>query len=319
MIYFVTCHPGLQLYEMRSLKLRIPLLFLVASFKLCQAFGFVGHYIIGEVVHEKLSKDAREVIDSCGLLDSFNGSMGRAAVWADNAKYGKELRWTKTLHYFDTPNDPPSSCGQVTYVPGMNLLSALNNYTTCTSDTSDTSTSSASSCPSQLRFNLLLHLLQDLHQPLHLTGKARGGNTIPVYIDGKRYTLHGFWDSGAINAFITQRLPVGERNVKGAIAYFSQKSKSTNTGNSSTIVGPSATQSFPSLFLEWANEVSSENCKLLWRYKEMSSDEYVAQAMTLVEDLIVNAIQRSAYVLDTVLPCNYRQRGNTLIMQPGYP
>ncbi len=281
-------------------------LIFLTSFGQCRSFGFVGHYVIGEAVHRTLTDNARTVIQECGLLTPFNNSMGRAAVWADSAKYQKRYSWTRTIHYFDTPGDPPETCGRIVDVgdPGdLNLLSALNNFTRPLQV----------ACPSQLNFNLLLHLLQDLHQPLHLTGKARGGNTVHLVINGRRTTLHGFWDSGAINTFITQRLPVGNRTVKDAIAHFVNLSENTLR----TIPLGTAQQ----VFVDWANEVLFENCRLLWRYNEMTNDEYVEQALTLIEDLIVKAIQRSTYVLERLLTTSSDQdviQINRLVIQPSY-
>lgn len=43
-----------------------------------------------------------------------------------------------------------------------------------------------------LRF--LVHFLGDIHQPLHLTSRERGGNGDPVLWEGRRTNLHSLWD-----------------------------------------------------------------------------------------------------------------------------
>ncbi|KAJ7879527.1 phospholipase C/P1 nuclease domain-containing protein [Mycena olivaceomarginata] len=40
----------------------------------------------------------------------------------------------------------------------------------------------------------LVHFLGDMHMPLHLTGRDRGGNLIPVFFDGRKTNLHSLWD-----------------------------------------------------------------------------------------------------------------------------
>jgi len=40
----------------------------------------------------------------------------------------------------------------------------------------------------------LLHLIGDLHNPLHTENLARGGNDIPVLFDEKETNLHFIWD-----------------------------------------------------------------------------------------------------------------------------
>lgn len=41
----------------------------------------------------------------------------------------------------------------------------------------------------------MVHLVEDLHQPLHLSGRARGGNDWMVKFDGYRVNLHRVWDN----------------------------------------------------------------------------------------------------------------------------
>ena len=43
-------------------------------------------------------------------------------------------------------------------------------------------------------FKFLIHLVGDLHQPLHTEALARGGNDIPVLFGGQVYNLHFLWD-----------------------------------------------------------------------------------------------------------------------------
>lgn len=48
-----------------------------------------------------------------------------------------------------------------------------------------------------LRF--LVHFMGDLHQPLHLTGKLKGGNGAWVKWFGRSQKLHSVWDSSILN------------------------------------------------------------------------------------------------------------------------
>lgn len=43
-------------------------------------------------------------------------------------------------------------------------------------------------------FRFLVHFLGDIHQPLHLTSRERGGNGDPVLWEGRRTNLHSLWD-----------------------------------------------------------------------------------------------------------------------------
>jgi len=76
------------------------------------------------------------------------------------------------------------------------VSAALLNYT------SRVSTSQGADRDIALRF--LTHYMGDAHQPLHLTGRARGGNDIPVRFEGRYAKLHTVWDSLLINAQVRQ-------------------------------------------------------------------------------------------------------------------
>jgi hypothetical protein len=43
-------------------------------------------------------------------------------------------------------------------------------------------------------FRFILHFLGDVHQPMHLTSRERGGNGDPVLWEGRRTNLHSLWD-----------------------------------------------------------------------------------------------------------------------------
>jgi hypothetical protein len=46
---------------------------------------------------------------------------------------------------------------------------------------------------------ILTHLIEDLHQPLHVGyGVDRGGNSVMVQYNNKQYNLHALWDYGII-------------------------------------------------------------------------------------------------------------------------
>ena len=102
------------------------------------------------------------------------------------------MKWSKPLHFINAVADhPPQLCP----FPGpkgwegaknANLLSAIRNTTD-----SLTRWVAGGSRPSDpignetLRF--LIHFVGDMHQPLHLAGRAKGGNEIYVKWSGEKY------------------------------------------------------------------------------------------------------------------------------------
>lgn len=70
-----------------------------------------------------------------------------------------------------------------------------------------------------LRF--LIHLMGDLHQPLHLTGRDRGGNNARFRFEGRVRSLHSVWDSGILLKNIRElsnyTTPVPSQHIEDAL------------------------------------------------------------------------------------------------------
>ena len=98
------------------------------------------------------------------------------AAWADRIKQYR--RWSSPLHYVNAVgDDPPTTCvfGDAGFVSADNVFTAIVNYTQRAVSGKGAERDEA------VRF--LVHYLGDMHQPLHLVGRARGGNGIHVRFD----------------------------------------------------------------------------------------------------------------------------------------
>ncbi len=102
--------------------------------------------------------------------------------------------------------------------------------------------------------------------------------------------------------FIQETLSQGSRNVKGAIEYFVTQVQSKTSASSAMEEG----QTFQSTLLRWANDISDENCMLLWRYDELSDLEYLQRSKLLVRQLIIKAVQRSVFIFNQLFTCEKR-------------
>lgn len=103
------------------------------------------------------------------------------------------MRWSGPLHYVNGIGDHPSDhCvfGEEGWAgaPGHNLLSAVRNTTMWLANEYD-------GAEEALKF--LVHFMGDIHQPLHLTGRDKGGNGMKVKFDGRTTSKHRL-------SFITQ-------------------------------------------------------------------------------------------------------------------
>lgn len=106
------------------------------------------------------------------------------ATWADRIRYIPGYRWSASLHYVGGKGDHPSDTCLFPGVKGWeheeyNVLSGIRNVTGIL----ESGTGSPELENEALKF--LLHFLGDVHQPLHLTGRERGGNGAKVTFDGR--------------------------------------------------------------------------------------------------------------------------------------
>jgi hypothetical protein len=200
------------------------------------AFGYQVHSLIGTVTYELFTIPVKKMIQELNLIGNL--SFGEASVYADKIKRTKEYRWTAPLHYTNLPGDPPAVCLKINYTTvNGNILSELEILM-------DKSVNTKSLTP--FEFKLLIHLLQDLHQPLHLTGKLRGGNSQIIRIKNRKMTLHSYWDT-----FLFETVFKGNTTDK-IVNFFLQEIKNENFTCGSTI-------NFTNI-LSFAQEVSDFNC-----------------------------------------------------------
>ncbi|CAA7267233.1 unnamed protein product [Cyclocybe aegerita] len=160
------------------------------------AWGAAGHEIVATIAQMYVHPRALETM--CNILDlpSNNCYLARVATWADQQRM--RMRWSASLHYVGALDDHPSdTCA----FPGsrgwagnraINVLDGVKNTTSLLQDwvnheSSDDVASEA------LKF--LIHFVGDMHQPLHLTGRDRGGNSVKVLFDRRHTNLHSLWDS----------------------------------------------------------------------------------------------------------------------------
>ena len=123
----------------------------------------------------------------CDILDERHCHLAPISTWADKIKF--RMRWSAALHYVGAIDDyPPNDCAY----PGpsgwagakeINVLDGIKNVTGLLEDWVNQDANDATASEA-LKF--LVHFLGDMHQPLHLTGRDRGGNSAKVIWDGRQ-------------------------------------------------------------------------------------------------------------------------------------
>lgn len=153
------------------------------------AWGKTGHRVVAAIADTQLSGLARaHVREILGPGESLD----EAATWPDDMRSDPAMFWQKTAspwHYV--------TLNGITYdhAPSEgDALEALDHFRRVLQDPK------ANLADKQLALRFVIHIVGDLHQPLHV-GKCcdRGANDVKVTWFGKPTNLHAVWDSQLVD------------------------------------------------------------------------------------------------------------------------
>ncbi len=154
------------------------------------AWGKTGHRIIGEVADSYLSAPAAEAVKD--ILGPEG--LAEAADWPDYMRSNPDSFWRSEAnpwHYVTIPDG--MAYDEVTPPDGGDAITALAQFRATVLDPS------ASLEDRQLALRFIVHLIGDLHQPLHAgNGTDRGGNWVDVVFFEQMSNLHEVWDEKLI-------------------------------------------------------------------------------------------------------------------------
>jgi hypothetical protein len=160
----------------------------------CPAFawGANGHRVTGAVADQYLSGVARANV----RLLLGTESLAQAATWPDDMRSDAAEYWRKTanpFHYVTVPTG--SRHDALAAPPEGDAVTALAGFAATLRDPK------ASVEDRRLALRFIVHIIGDLHQPLHAGRPGdRGGNDVKVTLFGEPTNLHSVWDSGLIDS-----------------------------------------------------------------------------------------------------------------------
>lgn len=172
-------------------KIALLILILPLSFYANTPFwSKTGHRVVGEVAQQHLSRKARKAISE--LL----GGEGLAEVanYADEIKSDPKYRAYGPWHYVNF--GPEERYGDTPPNPEGDIIQAI---ASCREVLADPGSSREDKV---FHLKMLVHLLGDLHQPMHI-GRAgdRGGNDIQLQWFEEGTNLHRVWDANLIDSY----------------------------------------------------------------------------------------------------------------------
>lgn len=151
------------------------------------AWGVIGHRVVGKIAQNHLNENtAKQVNDITGGL-----SLADISTWADDIKSDPDQRYKqfRVWHYIESPKNNMKHSKD-------NVITGISKATKVLKE--------KNGATQEEKFEalaLLVHLVGDIHQPLHVYDDHRGANNCYVNWFSPRFktNLHRVWDSMLIN------------------------------------------------------------------------------------------------------------------------
>ena len=181
------------------------------------AWWAAGHMIVARIAFDQLSPEARRqmmaVLAAHPQMGEWRQHLGfappgesdcflfmRASTWPDEINKDKDNPYAHPAwHYIDYPLKPPGFPFEAALAPSDNAVFAITHNVQLLRDPVTGAEARAAA------LSWLIHLVGDLHQPLHCAELVtpqypppvgdRGGNLFFVAVGGQSMNLHAFWDA----------------------------------------------------------------------------------------------------------------------------
>ena len=152
-------------------------------------WGQIGHRAIGLVAQKHLTNKTKKKLRN--LLK--HESLAVASVWMDEEKSNPEYDHTHDWHWVTIENG--KSYSEMDKNPNGDIIQTINRLI------EELEKGGLSKEQEIIHIKMLVHLIGDIHQPLHVgNGSDKGGNDVKVEWFYNKTNLHSVWDSKMINS-----------------------------------------------------------------------------------------------------------------------
>ena len=153
----------------------------------CFGWGQKGHDTVAFIAENHLTDKAKAAVEA-----ALGGkSLVYYSNWLDNASHTREYAYTKTWHYKNIDADVPFE--RAPLEEKGDIVTALNDQIALLA------AGGLNSSDELLALKILIHLMGDLHQPMHLGHLSDlGGNLINVKLFNRDAKLHSVWDNDVV-------------------------------------------------------------------------------------------------------------------------
>lgn len=238
-------------------------------------WGQTGHRVVGEIATSQLKPCTEKKI--AAILQGE--SLAMCSTWMDEVKSDKAYDHWDPWHYC-TIGDHQSYAEAGTPSQG-DILMKLDEITR------ELETKKFKHGGEANAIKILVHLLGDLHQPLHVgRGDDKGGNDFKIKYFGKSSNLHRIWDSDLIDG------------TQLSYTEYSQHLLRTTTQDR-------VKQHQSGSYLDWANESKALRMAGIYPPADLEnlSYQYGYENYSRLEERLVQAGVRLAMVLNRIYGC----------------
>ena len=243
------------------------------------AWGQKGHDVTAYIAEQHLTPAARAAVES--LLDGK--SIVYWANWLDNASHQRPLAYTKTWHYKNI--DEGVRYEEAPANPAGDAVTAIKSRIEILNDPNTTAEER------RLALKILIHVVGDLHMPLHM-GHATdlGGNRIKVKFFNRDNNLHAVWDSS-----------IPESAHKWSYTEWQQQIDRANPADEAAIISGSVD--------DWAKETVAIASDVYTYFQPDCNISYneVARWTPTVEQQYLRGGLRLAHLLNSIFDPDYTQ------------
>lgn len=153
------------------------------------AWSQKGHDVVAHIAERHLTPSTQAAVDS--LLEGRH--LVYWANWLDNASHTPEYAYTKTWHYRNV--DEGQTLETAPENPNGDVIKGIRYAVRVLSDSSQTQANRL------LALKILVHLVGDMHQPMHMGHLSDlGGNRTKVKYFGRDTNLHSVWDGSLVES-----------------------------------------------------------------------------------------------------------------------
>jgi hypothetical protein len=156
------------------------------------AWGMLGHRIVGQVADSYLNNKTRKAIKN--IMGSETLAM--SANWPDFIKSDTSFNYLNSWHYVNLP----ANLDQQGVKNFLEQEKTPNVYNKIQEMVSILKNKQSSPEQKKMSLRLLVHMVGDMHQPMHTARKEDlGGNKVYVTWFGGRSNLHKIWDESLVD------------------------------------------------------------------------------------------------------------------------